>query len=109
MRASWGYALAEFVDAFRRARGAERRTLAAEAAREGSSALERAYWAAAVESVCHEARMRPPAWVDAPDRFLGEPYFAGGMESLKAILIAESPVPFRRRNLFVSENALSRA
>jgi len=109
MRASWGYGLAEFVDAFRRACGAERRALAAEAALKGSSVLERAYWAAAVESVCHEARMCPPDWVNEPDRFLCEPYFAGGMESLKAILIAESPVPFRRRNLFVSENALSRA
>jgi hypothetical protein len=109
MKPTWGYALAEFVDAFRRADATERRALAGRASRRGSSALERAYWAAAVESVCSEARMRPPAWVNAPSRFLREPYFAGGLESLKAILIAESPVPFRRRNLFVSENALSRA
>ena len=109
MKASWGYALAEFVDAFRRADAAQRRALTARASQEGSSALEQAYWAAAVESLCREARMRPPAWVNAPTRFLHEPHFAGGLESLKAILIAESPVPFRRRNLFVSENALSRA
>ena len=108
MKPTWGYALAEFLDAFRQADAKEQRALAARASRRGSSALEKAYWAAAVESLCSEARMGPPAWVNAPNRFLPEPYFAGGMESLKAILIAESPVPFRRRNLFVSENALNR-
>jgi hypothetical protein len=68
-----------------------------------------AYLAAVVETLCREAGMPPPLWTDSPDRFLSRPWFAGGLESLKAILLAESPVAFRRRNLFVSANALARA
>jgi hypothetical protein len=40
--------------------------------------------------------------------FLREPYFAGGLESLKAILIVESPSAFRRRLIFISADGLSR-
>jgi hypothetical protein len=36
------------------------------------------------------------------------PFFAGGLESLKAILLAESPSEFRRRLIFISADALSR-
>jgi hypothetical protein len=50
----------------------------------------------------------PPAWTDEPKRFLTEPYFAGALESLKAMLIADSPAAFRRRLIFVSADALSR-
>ncbi len=67
-----------------------------------------AYLAATVESLCREASLAPPRWTEDARCFLSRPWFAGGMESLKAILIAESPVAFRRRNLFVSANALSR-
>lgn len=68
-----------------------------------------AYLAAIAESVCIEAGLPVPAWTCSPCRFLEVPWFAGGLESLKATLLVESPVPFRRRNLFVSANALSRA
>jgi hypothetical protein len=36
------------------------------------------------------------------------PFFAGGLESLKATLFVQSPTAFRRRMLFVSKNALDR-
>ena len=67
-----------------------------------------AYWAAVVELLCREAGLTPPAWTELPRCYLHRPWFAGGLEDLKAILLAESPVPFRRRNLFVSANALVR-
>jgi hypothetical protein len=41
-------------------------------------------------------------------RFLDKPFFAGGLETLKAILLVESPLAFRRRQIFVSANALAR-
>lgn len=44
-----------------------------------------------------------------PERFLRRAYFAGGLESLKAVLLVESPTPLRCRQTFVSANALSRA
>ena len=67
-----------------------------------------AYLAAVAESLCREGGLRPPAWTEVPDYYLPRPWFAGGLQSLKAILLAESPAPFRRRNLFVSANALHR-
>jgi len=67
-----------------------------------------AYWAAVVETLCREAGLQPPAWTESPRCYLHRPWFAGGLEDLKAVLLAESPVAFRRRNLFVSANALSR-
>jgi hypothetical protein len=67
-----------------------------------------AYLAAMVESLCREASLNPPAWTDSPSTYLPRPWFAGGLESLKAILLAETPVAFRRRNLFISANALHR-
>jgi hypothetical protein len=68
----------------------------------------RAYLAAVTETLCREAGLPPPDWTQRPDYFLKEPWFAGHLENLKAILLVESPIPFRRRNLFVSANALSR-
>jgi hypothetical protein len=67
-----------------------------------------AYWAAMVETLCREAGLEPPEWTESPRCFLHRPWFAGAMENLKAILLAESPVAFRRRNLFVSSDAMAR-
>jgi hypothetical protein len=67
-----------------------------------------AYLAAVAEHLALRFGRLIPKWVDAPDRFLAKPFFAGGLESLKAILLAESPLAFRRRQIFVSANALSR-
>ena len=67
-----------------------------------------AYWAAMVETLCREAGLTPPEWTESPRCYLHRPWFAGKLESLKAILLAESPVAFRRRNLFVSSDALAR-
>jgi hypothetical protein len=67
-----------------------------------------AYLAAVAESLCREIALPPPAWTEASAYYLSRPWFAGDLQSLKAILLTESPVCFRRRNLFVSANALQR-
>lgn len=44
--------------------------------------------------------VQPPAWtLDVPS--LEQPYFAAGLMNLRPYLLVKSPVPFRRRNLFV--------
>jgi hypothetical protein len=67
-----------------------------------------AYLAAVAEHLALRFGVSVPQWVEEPDRFLAKPFFAGGLESLKAILLVESPLAFRRRQIFVSANALSR-
>jgi hypothetical protein len=71
-------------------------------------AIHDAYLAAVAEHLARKCELAIPSWVEHPQRFLDKPFFAGGLESLKAILLAESPLAFRRRQIFVSANALSR-
>lgn len=68
-----------------------------------------AYVAAMVEELCFRNKIEIPDWVWDKKYRLKEPFFVGGLESLKAFLIAESPLSFRRRNIFVSANVLQRA
>lgn len=63
--------------------------------------------AATVHSLCNEVDLQIPNWVwQAPP--CREPWFVSGMESLKAIALVESPLPFRLRKIFVLENFLTR-
>jgi hypothetical protein len=64
--------------------------------------------AAVAEHLAKSYRLPVPEWTETQGNDLHQPFFAGGLESLKAILFAESPTAFRRRLLFVSKNALSR-
>jgi hypothetical protein len=71
-------------------------------------ALHDAYVAAVAEYLAQSFGLPVPEWTDTHGNGLREPFFAGGLESLKAVLQAESPAAFRRRLLFVSKDALSR-
>ena len=100
-------ALREFLDAWQSIPDAEKpAALAEEPAR--IAAVHDAYLAATAEYLAAIAGFDAPAWTEAPERFLHEPFFAGGLESLKATLLVESPSAFRRRLIFISANALSR-
>ena len=61
------------------------------------------YLAALVEQAAARHSVVPPSWTRtiAP---LDEPYFAGGLRSLRPLLLREAPVPFKRRNLFVDSS-----
>jgi hypothetical protein len=72
-------------------------------------AIEDAYLAATAEWLAWRYDLKPPTWAFAASRSLHRPWFASTLEALRAVLLWESPAPFRSRNLFVSENALSRA
>ena len=72
-------------------------------------AVEDAYLAATAEWLAWKFNLPPPRWAFEPARFLRRPWFASQLAALRGLLLLESPAPFRSRNLFVSENALSRA
>jgi hypothetical protein len=108
---TFAYAISEFLDQFRLER---RRAMLAEeprrlAARYAAGEMADAYLAAVAVSLAREIDAPPPSWARQEDRKLRRPWFAHPGPSLRATLLAESPAPFRERNLFVSANALSRA
>jgi hypothetical protein len=72
------------------------------------SAKADAYLAAVAEHLSRWARLKKPDWVEKPDRFLRRPSFPVGFESMKAMWLAQSPVAFRRRMLFVDADPLYR-
>ncbi len=100
--------LREFLDTFYSAKP-ETMAAAIGSAPASIGAVHDAYLAAVAEHLALRFGLEVPRWTDGPERFLAEPFFAGGLETLKAVLLAESPLAFRRRQIFVSANALSRA
>ncbi len=70
--------------------------------------LRDAYLGAAAEHLARCYDLDVPVWAETHGLSLRRPFFAGGLESLKALLTVESPAAFRRRMLFVSKNALDR-
>ena len=71
--------------------------------------VQDAYLAATAEHLAYTHGFPIPSWVRNENRKLHRPWFASQLAGLRAVLILESPPAFRARNLFVSENALSRA
>jgi len=104
------FILAEFIDEFNRSDLGKRQKMVEKFPFSDITDVKyTAYIAAMVEELCFQNKMEIPEWVWDRKYQLKEPFFVGGLESLKAFLIAESPLPFRRRNIFVSANVLQRA
>lgn len=67
---------------------------------QGLSDFHANYIAAMAEHICATRGVEAPGWTcEIPP--LAQPYFATGLASLRLHLLAHSPAPFRRRNLFV--------
>ena len=99
-------ALREYLDSFYA--NPEQREEAIKQQPQTPDALRDAYVAAVAEHLARSYRLKVPDWAENQGLDLARPYFAGGLESLKARLTVESPTAFRRRMLFVSKNARSR-
>lgn len=74
---------------------------------DGLPALTQNYIAAMVELAAAQKGVAPPTWVRTIPA-LETPYFATSMKSLRLHLLVSSPVPFRRRNLFVDSSVGAR-
>ena len=98
--------LREFLDSFY-ANGHARQQAIAERP-DSLDAVHDAYVAAVAEHLARVHELPIPDWTEIHGNELHEPFFSGGLQSLKGVLVAESPTAFRRRLLFVSKDALSR-
>lgn len=99
-------ALREFLDTFYA--NAEHRNAAIQWHPRPLDPLRDAYIAAVAEHLARCFDLDIPQWSETQGLDLKSPFFAGGLESLKARLAVESPTAFRRRMLFVSKDALFR-
>ena len=98
--------LREFLDSFYANADSRQQAIAERPA--CIDAVHDAYVAAVAEHLARVYGLQIPDWSEIHGNGLREPFFAGGLQSLKGVLIAESPTAFRRRLLFVSKDALSR-
>jgi len=94
------FVLAELSDFLSSRSPEELEPAISEADLSGMSLFMRNYVSAMTEQAAARAGVRPPAWARAVEP-LEEPYFATDLASLRPHLLRESPVPYRRRNLFV--------
>jgi hypothetical protein len=97
----------EFLDEWQ-AMSTQQKTSALEREPQRLDHVKDAYLAAVAEHLALSDRLPTPEWTEESCRFLSRPFFAGGLESLKAILLVESPLAFRRRLIFISADGLYR-
>jgi len=98
-----------FVEQFDRADESERRRMVEVAPPPTGDFRYDALMAAVVEYSCVRHGISPPPWVNDPNRFLDEWWFVSGMRTLHANAVVHSPVSFKRRGVFVTEDALTYA
>jgi len=70
---------------------------------------QHAFLGAVGEHLARRWNLPIPAWTEDRSRFLKRPYFTTPLEGLKALLLVESPLAFRRRLIFTEAEPLRRA
>jgi hypothetical protein len=106
--AAFGPTLSEFLDEFYQHPERRAAMIADEPIRLADS-REHAMLGAVGEHLARRWGLAVPIWTDDPSRFLREPYFTTPIENLKAMLLAQSPLAFRRRLIFTEAEPLRRA
>ena len=105
---SYGVALAGFLDRFYLNPASRQSMIDAEPPVIGVPVTD-AYIGAVGEHLARRWDLAVPGWTADPRRTLHTPVFAGGIEALKAMLLAQSPLAFRKRMIFVEHEPLRRA
>ena len=62
------------------------------------------YVAAMVELAAYQRNVHPPAWVRDIEPLETTPHFATSLPGLRLHLLRNSPVPFKRRNIFIDSS-----
>lgn len=103
-------ALGQFLDDWRGTDRAERLKLVDEPLPDVSPEYRRwaALLAAAVDWLCAQDGLPAPGWTTKPEYRLPEPWFLYPGWRLRAWQLAETPAPFRMRNIFGGDRILSR-
>jgi hypothetical protein len=97
------FALAELSDLLTELAPREFTEVVDDADLRGLSDYLRNYVAAMVDLAAHRKGAPPPAWVrEVPP--LEEPHFATPLPGLRLHLLRASPVPFKRRNIFIDSS-----
>lgn len=94
------FALAELHDLLVGCAPVEYSEMVARADHSGLPALMQNYVAAMVEQAGAQKGVAPPVWV-ADIAPLDQPYFTTALKSFRLHLLQASPVPFKRRNIFI--------
>ncbi|MBW2735403.1 MAG: helix-turn-helix transcriptional regulator [Deltaproteobacteria bacterium] len=105
----WRLWLFNFVDAFRATPSA---ALIEAPPVPNTLVTHRCLIASTVETLCEEQapeqNITIPWWCGSAGT-LPQPFFVANVENLKAMALVESPIHFRKRNIFVLDNFLARA
>ncbi len=99
----WKLYFYDFVDEFRRKKDFQMLAESFELSDEKIDAL----LASTVEKLCEELNVPIPDWIKEIPA-CRKPYFVSGLENLKDASIVQSPLKFKVRNVFVTENFLNR-
>lgn len=105
---AFDFALSEFLDSFY-SNPSLHSGMIAEPPEHLSDSLLDAMLGAVGEHLALRWKLSVPGWTGEPERFLRRPHFTSPFEGLKALLLAESPVAFRRRLIFTEAEPLRRA
>lgn len=97
----WLHALARFTSR-RQVAAAIKAEPAMLAERFAEGSLADAWLAAYAELLAAKTRVTPPEWAFGPTRVAPAPWFADETPALRALALARSPLPFKRRNLYTS-------
>jgi len=103
-------AIGQFLDDWRRTPVSLRIQLVGEPLSDVPSDTLRwaALLAATVDFLCAEDQQPAPAWTKGPQYRLSEPWFLYPGWRLRAWQLAETPVPFRMRNIFGGDRIVAR-
>ncbi len=100
--------LAQYLDAFYKTPERRQAMIDSEPPPTGSALID-ATLGAIGEHLARRWDLIIPTWTGAEFRFLHRPHFATPIQALKASLLAQSPIAFRRRMIFVEYEPLRRA